>query len=114
LPKLLKLLALLGCLALAVLGGLLPGVGWLLLVLAFHILVSEFETGRDWVKGARRRWAGPVALHSPGAGSPLGAAAAAPLRRPHESCEMRGGFRRVTTRTILPTSRSGPARAERV
>jgi hypothetical protein len=53
-PKPLKLLALLGCLALAVLGGLLPGVGWLLLVLAFHILVSEFETGRDWVKGARR------------------------------------------------------------
>jgi hypothetical protein len=30
-------------------------VGWLLLVLAFHILVSEFETGRDWVKGALRR-----------------------------------------------------------
>jgi hypothetical protein len=55
-PKPLKLLAMLGCLALAVLGGLLPGVGWLLLLLAFHILVSEFETGRDWVKGARRRW----------------------------------------------------------
>ncbi len=51
-----KLLAIPACVALMVPGGLLPFVGWLLLVLAIHILVSEFETGRDWVKGARRRW----------------------------------------------------------
>jgi len=25
-------------------------------VAALHLLVSEFETGRDWIRGARRRW----------------------------------------------------------
>jgi len=55
-PKPVKLLAIPACVALMVAGGLLPFVGWLLLVLALHVLVSEFETGRDWVKGARRRW----------------------------------------------------------
>lgn len=99
-PKPLKLLALLGCLALAVLGGLLPGVGWLLLVLAFHILVSEFETGRDWVKGARRRW--PI----------LSRFVSTTSQTPQN--DGGGSFHRVTTRTILPTSRSGPARAEQV
>jgi hypothetical protein len=54
--KPLKPLTLAGCLALAALGGVLPFVGWLFLVLALHVLVSEFETGRDWIKGARRRW----------------------------------------------------------
>jgi len=55
-PKPAKLLTLLGCLCLAAIGGVLPVVGWLFLVLALHVLVSEFETGRDWIKGARRRW----------------------------------------------------------
>ncbi|MBV8393650.1 MAG: hypothetical protein JOY81_10760 [Alphaproteobacteria bacterium] len=51
-----KLLTLAGCLALAALGGVLPFVGWLFLVAALHVLVSEFETGRGWIRGARRRW----------------------------------------------------------
>lgn len=51
-----KPLTLAGCLALLALGGVLPFVGWLFLVLALHVLVSEFETGRDWIRGARRRW----------------------------------------------------------
>jgi hypothetical protein len=55
-PKPLKLLTLMACLALAALGGVVPFVGWLFLVAALHVLVSEFETGRDWIKGARRRW----------------------------------------------------------
>jgi len=49
-------LTLIGCLGLAALGGVLPFVGWLLLVFALHVLVSEFETGRVWVKCLRRRW----------------------------------------------------------
>ena len=60
-PKPAKLLTLLGCLCLAAIGGVLPVVGWLFLVVALHVLVSEFETGRDWIKGARRRW--PVLSH---------------------------------------------------
>ena len=55
-PKPFKALTAIGCLGLAVIGGVLPVVGWLFLVLALHVLVSEFETGRDWVKGLRRRW----------------------------------------------------------
>jgi hypothetical protein len=51
-----KVLTLLGCLGLAAVGGVLPFVGWLFLVVALHVLVSEFETGRDWIKGVRRRW----------------------------------------------------------
>ena len=55
-PKPAKLLTILGCLALAALGGVLPVVGWIFFLLALRVLVSEFETGRDWVKGVRRRW----------------------------------------------------------
>lgn len=54
--KPLKLLTLLSCLVLLALGGVVPFVGWMFLVAALHILVSEFETGRGWIKGARRRW----------------------------------------------------------
>ena len=55
-PKPAKILTFLGCLGLAAVGGVLPVVGWLFLVVALHVLVSEFETGCDWIKGARRRW----------------------------------------------------------
>ena len=51
----LKLLTLAGCVALLILWSVLPIVGWLCLLLALHMLVSEFETGRAWVRGARRR-----------------------------------------------------------
>jgi hypothetical protein len=54
--KPLKILAIAGCLILAVLGGPLPLVSWLFLLFGLHILVCEFETGRDWVRGARARW----------------------------------------------------------
>jgi hypothetical protein len=51
-----KILAIAGCLLTAVIVGPLPIVPWLFLVLGLHILVCEFETGRDWVRGVRRRW----------------------------------------------------------
>lgn len=45
------------CLALAVVGAVLPILqGWIFLVLALYLLASEFEIGRTWVKRARRRW----------------------------------------------------------
>ena len=44
-------------LALAVLGSLLPILqGWIFLVLALYVFATEFETGRHWIKRARRRW----------------------------------------------------------
>jgi uncharacterized membrane protein YbaN (DUF454 family) len=44
-------------LVLTVLGGLLPLLqGWIFFVLALYVFASEFETGRKWVKRARRRW----------------------------------------------------------
>jgi hypothetical protein len=55
LPKPFKVLTPIGCLGLAALGGVLPFVGWTFLVFALHVLVHEFETGRDWIKGMRRR-----------------------------------------------------------
>jgi len=42
---------------LTVVGGLLPILqGWIFFVLALYIFATEFETGRVWVKRARRRW----------------------------------------------------------
>ncbi|MBS0523652.1 MAG: hypothetical protein JSS04_08455 [Proteobacteria bacterium] len=44
-------------LALSLLGGLLPVLqGWIFFVLALYVFATEFETGRVWVKRARRRW----------------------------------------------------------
>jgi hypothetical protein len=51
-----KILAIVACLLTAVIVGPLPIVPYLFLLLGLHILVCEFETGRDWVRGARRRW----------------------------------------------------------
>jgi uncharacterized membrane protein YbaN (DUF454 family) len=45
------------CLIMAVVGGLLPVLqGWIFFVLALYLLATEFESGRAWVKAARRRW----------------------------------------------------------
>ena len=45
------------CLAMTVVGGLLPILqGWIFFVLALYLIATEFETGRKWVKAARRRW----------------------------------------------------------
>ena len=55
--KPLMVLAIVVLLVLAVIGGLLPFLqGWIFFVLALYLLATEFETGRIWVKRARRRW----------------------------------------------------------
>ena len=55
--KSLMALAIVVLLALSVLGGLLPILqGWIFFVLALYLLATEFETGRVWVRRARRRW----------------------------------------------------------
>jgi hypothetical protein len=55
--KFVMALAVLGCLALSALGGLLPIMpGWIFFVLGLYLLATEFHTGRRWVKAARRRF----------------------------------------------------------
>ena len=55
--KSLMALLIVALLALAVLGSLLPVLqGWIFLVLALYVFATEFESGRDWIKRARRRW----------------------------------------------------------
>ncbi len=50
-------LAVVGCMALSLLGGLLPILpGWIFFVLGLYLLATEFKTGRRWVTAARRRW----------------------------------------------------------
>ena len=45
------------CLIMSVIGGLVPILqGWIFFVIALYLLATEFETGRRWVKAARRRW----------------------------------------------------------
>ena len=55
--KPLMALAIVVLLALTLLGGLVPILqGWIFFVLALYLFASEFDTGRVWVKRARRRW----------------------------------------------------------
>ena len=55
--KPLMALAVAGCFTMSVVGGLLPILrGWIFFVLGLYLLATEFETGRVWVKAARRRW----------------------------------------------------------
>jgi uncharacterized membrane protein YbaN (DUF454 family) len=55
--KPLMALAIIVLLMLTVLGGVLPFLqGWIFFVIALYLLASEFETGRDWVTRARRKW----------------------------------------------------------
>ena len=55
--KPLMALAVAGCFVMSVIGGLLPILqGWIFFVIALYLLATEFETGRIWVKRARRRW----------------------------------------------------------
>jgi uncharacterized membrane protein YbaN (DUF454 family) len=55
--KPLMALAILACLVMSLIGGLLPFLqGWIFFVLALYLFATEFETGRVWVKAARRRW----------------------------------------------------------
>ena len=55
--KPLMILAIAACLVMSVVGGLLPILqGWIFFVIALYLLATAFETGRIWVKKARRRW----------------------------------------------------------
>ncbi len=55
--KPLMALAIIACLVMSVVGGLLPILqGWIFFVIALYLLATEFETGRKWVKRARGRW----------------------------------------------------------
>jgi uncharacterized membrane protein YbaN (DUF454 family) len=55
--KPLMAVAIVCCLVMSVVGGLLPILqGWIFFVIALYLLATEFEAGREWVKGARRRW----------------------------------------------------------
>jgi hypothetical protein len=57
LRKIVVIAAIIGCLALATLGGFLPIIpGWLFLVPALYLLASEFECGRRWIRSGRGRW----------------------------------------------------------
>ena len=55
--KPLMALAIVACLVMSVVGGLLPILqGWIFFVLALYLLATEFEAGRRWVRRARGRW----------------------------------------------------------
>jgi hypothetical protein len=57
--KAVALVVVAGCLVMSIIGGLLPILqGWLFLVIGLYVLATEFETGRKWVRAARRRWPG--------------------------------------------------------
>lgn len=57
LRKAFAIVAIVACLALAALGGLLPIIpGWIFLVPALYLLATEFESGRRWITSGRRRW----------------------------------------------------------
>ena len=57
--KPLMALVIAACMVMSVVGGLLPVLqGWIFFVIALYLLATEFETGRRWVKAARRRWPG--------------------------------------------------------
>ena len=57
LRKIAVIVAIIACLVLATLGGLLPIIpGWLFLVPALYLLATEFESGRRWITAGRRRW----------------------------------------------------------
>ena len=55
--KPLMALAIVACLVMSVVGGLLPILqGWIFFVMALYLFATEFETGRRWVRRARGRW----------------------------------------------------------
>jgi uncharacterized membrane protein YbaN (DUF454 family) len=55
--KPLMILAISACLVMTVVGGFVPILqGWIFFVLALYLIATEFETGRLWIKKARKRW----------------------------------------------------------
>ena len=76
-------LAIVACLVMSVVGGLLPILqGWIFFVIALYLLATEFETGRLWVKARPP----PLALAQPldraGPRPPLGAPPSQGIRGP--------------------------------
>ena len=54
--KPLMAVAIVACLMMTVVGGLVPILqGWIFFVIALYLLTTEFESGRRWAKAARRR-----------------------------------------------------------
>ena len=55
--KPLMAVAIVACLIMTLVGGLVPILqGWIFFILALYLLATEFECGRRWVMAARRRW----------------------------------------------------------
>lgn len=55
--KPLMVLAIVACLIMSVVGGLLPILqGWIFFVLALYLFATEFDSGRRYVRMARSRW----------------------------------------------------------
>ena len=55
--KPLMAIAIAACLIMTVVGGLVALLqDWIFFVIALYLLATEFESGRRWVKAARRRW----------------------------------------------------------
>ena len=49
--------AIVACLIMTVVGGVVPILqGWIFFVIALYLLATEFESGRRWIRAARRRW----------------------------------------------------------
>jgi hypothetical protein len=60
--KPLMAVAIVACLIMTVVGGLVPVLqGWIFFVIALYLLATEFESGRRWVRAARRRCHGSIA-----------------------------------------------------
>ena len=84
--KPLMAIAIVACLIMSVVGGLLPILqGWIFFVIALYLLATEFESGRRWVKAAPP----PLALAQPldraGARPSLGAEPSQGIRGSHRS-----------------------------
>jgi len=55
--KPLMILAIVVCFIMTIVGGLLPFLqGWIFFILGLYLFATEFESGRNLIKRARRRW----------------------------------------------------------
>jgi len=55
--KLLLILAIIVCFIMTIVGGLLPFLqGWIFFVLGLYLFATEFQSGRNLIKRARRQW----------------------------------------------------------
>ena len=86
--KPLMALAIVACLIMSVVGGLLPILqGWIFFVIALYLLATEFESGRRWVKARPPPLAVARPLDRPGPRPQMGAEPSQGIRGsdgPHE------------------------------